>query len=765
MINLEQYLLSNKIKYSRIDADFIQIEGLKYFFVRPDIEGMLFSIDFMLMADETCDRYIYFFGGNWYWDEKKDSEKPKLNELKYIGKSTSDIETDSFLGIRGAYEILNGSRLYEDWCKKAKFLGCKSLGICEKNTLAGILKFQIECSKNEIQSIIGATYTVFRDKDDFRYDIKVYAKDELGWENLLMINKEVNVVNHKFIIEDRLLELLEGLFTVVDPKSLDFDKIGKLKKHIDFYQLDTVEYVNDSRDKYYLENLRNYVRSDLKPISITDAFYLDSEHSHIKKILNAISSVREYESKNQYFKDKEDYYNELEKLFNKEDDSLFDLFEQSLSNEKYIVDNCNFKVEIGKFHLPDYILTDEQKTQFKDKEDLFWHLIGKGMDAKVDEDKREEYLDRVELEYSVIIKGEKLIDYFLILWDIIDWCDKKDILVGIGRGSAGGCLVAYLLDITNIDPLEYNLLFERFLNENRVNKSLPDVDSDFEGLRRDEVKGYMEQRFGKEVKIMTSILGDGEKDGTDWNEIFYLSTNSDKLKSFVKKYPDIINDARLCLMQPRSSSIHACATIVTPISKDIFKWFPVKKEHNKGGEEILVSEWEGIQLDSAGFLKEDILGILQLDKIANTIKLIYENTGIKIDFRNIPTDDRKTYKYFHMGWNEDVFQFGTKGLKNYTRELKPDNIDDLSAANALYRPGAMKSNAHNDYILIKFGKKNVEYDYMLKEVTKDTYGLYIYQEQTMLASQKIAGFTLIEADVLRKVILKKGKKGDASRNE
>jgi DNA polymerase-3 subunit alpha len=321
------------------------------------------------------------------------------------------------------------------------------------------------------------------------------------------------------------------------------------------------------------------------------------------------------------------------------------------------------------------------------------------------------------------------------------------------------------------------------------------IDSDFEGMRRDEVKAYMEDRFGKnhvcsvgtygnlklkmaftdlsrlqsipiqEVKLMTSILGDGEKEGTDWKEIFYLASTSDKLKSFIKRYPDIINDSKLCLMQPRSSSIHACATIITPDSKDIFRWFPVKKETNKNGESVLVSEWEGIQLDSTGFLKEDILGILQLDKIANMIKLVHENTGIKLDFRNIPLEDRKTYRYFHRGWNEDVFQFGTKGLKNYTREMKPDSIEELSAANALYRPGAMKSNAHNDYIAIKFGRKEVEYDYMLKDIMKETYGLYIYQEQSMLAAQVLAGFSLVEADILRKVILVKGKKGQIEKKE
>lgn len=262
----------------------------------------------------------------------------------------------------------------------------------------------------------------------------------------------------------------------------------------------------------------------------------------------------------------------------------------------------------------------------------------------------------------------------------------------------------------------------------------------------------------QEVKIMTSILGEGEKDGTDWSEIFHLASKSQKLMGFIERNPDIIHDAKLCLMQPRSTSVHACATIITPNSKDIYRWFPVKKMQQKDGEDILISEWEGIELDKAGFLKEDILGILQLDKFASIIKQIKENRGETINFKKIPLDDEKVYRYFSKGWNSDVFQFGTSGLKKYTKELKPDSMDELMATNALFRPGAMKSNAHNDFVLVKFGKKEAEYDYMLEEVTKNTYGLYIYQEQTMLAAKVLGGFTLVEADMMRKIMLGRGKK-------
>lgn len=796
MNNLISYLKQNKIKYQEIDDEIININGEIYYLVKPNEEGLLFSEDFQLMTDyQSCNKYVYCFGENWYWENKEDIEKPKLNELRYIGESSSDIKTESFLGIHGGYEILNGSRLYNDWCKKAKFLGCKILGIIEKNTLAGVLKFQIECEKNDIKPIIGATYTVLNEIEDFKYDLKFYVKDKIGWQNLLMINKEVNVINNKFITEKRLKDLIEGLFIIIDPKSFDFDKLNKFHHNINFYQADTVEYISEERDRWYLNNLKKFYKSQFKPISVIDAYYLESEHTNIKRKLNSISGIREPESNNQYFKDKEDYFNELEKLFNKDNDDIFKFYSECLNNEYYLVNNCNFKVELSIFHLPNYILTEEQNSKFGNKDNLFWSLIEEGLKNKVNKKYYKSYIERIEREFSVISQGEKLIDYFLILWDIVNWCLKNDILVGVGRGSSGGSLIAYLLNITNIDPIKYGLLFERFLNENRVKKSLPDIDTDFEGLRRDDVKSYMEYRFGKnnvcsvgtygnlklkmlftdlarlesipisEVKVMTSILGEGEKDGTEWNEIFYLASKSKKLKEFIKSNIELVNDSKLCLMQPRSSSIHACATIITPSNKDIFSWFPVKKERNKNGDDVLVSEWEGIQLDSAGFLKEDILGIAQLDKFSNIIKLIKQNKNINIDFRNIPLEDYKVFKYFHNGWNEDVFQFGTKGLKNYTKELKPDSIEELSAANALYRPGAMKSNAHNDFIQIKFGKKEIEYDYMLEDITKETYGLYLYQEQTMLAAQKLGNYNLNEADMLRKVMVGHSKKQEKDKFE
>lgn len=767
MQSLKIYLDQNKIAYSIIDDDFIDIAGLRYFLVQPT-EGKLFTENFILIADSNdCDRFVYQFGGNWYWEKREDYEDPKLNELKYLGKTTSPFSTNAFLGIRGGYEILNGSRLYEDWVKKAKFFECKSLGICEKNSLAGVLKFQLACQKEKIKPIIGATYTVKREVDDLKYDIKVYVQNEIGWQNLLRINKEVNVINHKFIQEDRFVELTEGLFVIVDPKSLPFGELGKIlrKVKVDFYQLDTVEFVNDNTDINYLENLRKFFRSDMNPILIVDAFYLDKEHSYIKKTLNQIGGLVEPESTNQYFKDTEDYMNEIQGLFNENDEDLYyDTLILATQNLDLVVKECNFTVVLGQKYLPHYEMTVEEKERFETNEDLFWYLIDEGLRKKF-KGNVNKYIERIEREFLVIRKGG-FIDYFLILWDIIRFAKESGILSGIGRGSAGGSLIAYLLGIIKLNPLQFDLLFERFLNEGRIGLSLPDIDSDFPGERRNEIKRYMESKYGvnqvcsvgtyttlkiraalkelarqqsinpQDMNYLTSLL-DLEKE--TMAELFLNATQKSVVKKFVQQYSDIINTIPLLLKQPKTTSIHACATLILPQEKTVFEWLPVKIMKLGDGEDVIVTEWEGVELEAAGFLKEDILGIQQLDKFQNIISLIKENRDIEIDIEQIPYDDRRVYEYFQKGWNSDVFHFGSKGLSGYCKMLQPQNIDDLIAGIALYRPGTMEGNFHNEYILrsrrvIERRQENepIQYDFGLQSVTEPTYGIYCVAKDSLV---------------------------------
>jgi DNA polymerase-3 subunit alpha len=782
MKQLIEYLKEKKIKFKEIDDSWVSINGDNYLLVKPNEDGVVFTEDFHIMADPRyCDKCVYFFGGKWYWENKEDFASPKLNELLYVGKSTSKIKTNSFLGIRSCYEIMNGSRLYSDWTKKAKFLGVKYLGICEKNTLSGVLKFQLACDKNDIIPIVGATYTVFRESSDYRYDVKCYVKNQKGWENLLLINREVKCNNNGFIKEEDLFKFKEGLYFVVDPKSMDFESLFPLDLSMDvFYQLDTVEYVKNDIDKDYLLNLKKYVRSDLKPISITDAFYLEKEDSNAKIILNNIAEKREVVSKNQYFKDKEDYFNELEQLFNVEDDSVFDIFKEALNNEKKLVDGCNFRIETDKKHLPKYVMTDEEAKKYEDSDDMFWSLVEDGLKKKANKKEISKYIAQIEKEYDIIDYGQ-LQDYFLINWEQIKWCEKSNIMTGVARGSSAGFQTSNLLNITKIDPFDYDLIAERFLTKERAKHSIADIDCDVEQQRRDDIKKHLMDKYGyeqccsvgtyttfqikgglkdiakiegipfAETNYITSIL---EKECKEWPDIFKIAAKKKRLKNFIKEYPYIINDLKIILNSKKATSMHASAFIITPKEKTVYEWMPVRKEI-KDGEEILVSEWEGGELEAAGFLKQDLLGLLQLDKFHYILDLIKQNKGADIDIYNLPLDCKKTYSYFKKGWTQDVFQFGTKELSKYCKELDPEDINDLIAANALYRPGSIHNNFHNEYIIRKNDEKKVEYYTGTEDITKNTYGILCYQEQIMQICQKLAGFDLSETDVIRKALGKK----------
>lgn len=487
MERLKEFLADNFIKFEETkDVNILKIGGELFGLAHPkevfliDEETgkkkkskfIFFDKNFNFVGETDCeikniDNYVYNFGGQWYYLPIGQEKDVKLNKLRYIGENTLQNKCSSFLGVHGQYELLSGSGNYADWCKKAKFLGVKHFGIVEKNTLAGVLKFQIECTKNDIHPILGMEVSVYKPEEDYTYTVKVYVKNEEGWHNLLTVNKLINCENNKFISEEEFYKLTEGLIVVLDPKTLDYDKWNKYQG-VDYYQLDTLEYSKEDRDRWYLNNLKKFANSKLSPVNIADAYYLDKDYAIIRKHLHSLGGTSFYASKNQWFKNIDEVVNELRKITS--EDKFKKLFSLANINLENISEECQFTIDISKRHLPEYRMTPEQAKKYKTNEDLFWALISEGLDNHPEylEKYSEEVLaERIDREVSVIKKGD-VIDYFLILWDIVSWCKKNDILTGIGRGSAGGSLVAALLDIVKLDPLKFDLLFERFLNEGRI---------------------------------------------------------------------------------------------------------------------------------------------------------------------------------------------------------------------------------------------------------------------------------------------------------
>jgi DNA polymerase-3 subunit alpha len=784
MERLLKYLKQNKIKYTRLSGNAIKVDGKTYQFVDPK-RGIHFDKDFHFTADDTDrDRYVYYFGGRFYWLEADEKEDPTLKLFKYIGSAKQEIPTDYFLGVHGGHEMLNGSGKYKDWAQKAKFLGVSSLGLADKNTLSGVLKFQQACEEFNIKPIIGATYTIHRPSEDYFYDVTFFVKNEEGWQNLLRIDRAANVDYD--LKEQDFLKWTEGLIMVLDPKEMEYEKIFPLDLGMEefYFKVDTVEYENDSDDEVYLKNLKKFFHDDrMKPLPISDAYYLDKEYQPIKFKLNVIRKSQDYICLNQYFKSKEEYFDELYPLFGDEN-KAFETFEDMLDFEFEVVENCNFKIRTGERHLPKYKMTPEEKKKWKTPDKLFWHILEDGLEKRnIPEAKIDEYLDRLDKEVKVLYEG-RVVDYFLITWDIINATRKTGRLTGFARGSAGGCLVSYLMGITQIDPFPFDLIFERFLNRGRVKKSLPDIDSDFASSDRPWVKAYMEKRFGETqvcsvgtftklqlkssmsdlyrqydndfdyIKSITKKIGgnDDESDGRTMTDLMKLAVKNKDIKGFVKNYPEIINDMDLILQQPKAVSVHACAMIIFPEEKTMWEWCPMRYDKKK---KIMVSQLEGEEMETIGFLKQDILGVKQLEKIKDILDLIKKNWSKNIDIYTLPLDDKDVYKYFRKGWNSDIFQFGSKGLTDFCRILKPRNYDDLVAGVALYRPGAMENHFHTTYCKRKDGIEDIDYMWGSENITKNTYGLYIYQEQIMQLCVEVGGFNLVEADSIRKALGKK----------
>lgn len=824
--SLSNWIVENKLVISESklnDSDIVSIDGVGTFLYLKPFDGKVIDEDFaFILSDEEFDildenkvNFILFeFGGKFYYSSlKKDKNrynemiyKPEFNDFKYLGKSSEPQVMDFVhLGVHSEYEMMNGSGACETWVKKASFLNCKAVGICDRNTLAGTLSFQTACEKKGVKSIIGETVTVAIDysadkANQETFELKFFVLNEKGWKSLLLINKAINVDYGGFIPDELLYTLGEGLCCVI-PKESEFnyikdDKkaavklIAKYKKAFDevYYQIDTVEYTSNQLFRNHLTNIDVYLceyKKLMKPILINDSYYLDKEECSLKAMLNKVDGKVTPESENQFFKtfgDTMDSYSEwLEDV-----KPLSDVIIEGIENASRLSDKIEFRINTGERKLPHFEVKNVEKKFFKELE--------KGINERLGNLPPEElgrYLNQIETECNVIVPNG-LCDYFMILWDIIKWCRDNGINTGVGRGSVCGCLIAYCLYITDVDPLKYGLMFERFLNETRVSgeraksaDSMPDIDCDFPTEYRDIVKEYIKDRYGyaytcsigtyTRMKLKTCIKDFGKVKGLSfdltnkltkdiddqveytWGDLIEYASKSKILFKFVQENPELVHLTKYALLQPKAESVHPSAVVIVPKHKvdgtneeiDLWGWMPVKKIDG-----VLVSEWEGKYIDKSGFLKEDILGLSQLDKFKSILSLIKQNTGKAIDVNAIPLDDEQTYKYFRRGWNEDVFQFGTAGLMNYCRQVKPESLENLVAMSALFRPGPMEMNAHQDFCDIKNGKKKPAYDFGMENITRETFGLYVYQEQIMKAVV-VGGLTEVESDILRTTIKKK----------
>lgn len=441
---LIQYLNDNFIDYKELGDYIVEINDQTYELFEPieweDGKKVFFDEDFRWACDRTdCDNYIFSFGSIWYSLKKGNEFQVKLNPIKWLGKAKledKEFYIDTYLGIHGPLELLNSVGLYNKWCEKAKFLGITSLGICEKGTLAGCMKFQNACQKAGLRSIQGMEIIVVDEKKDLKYTIKAFVKNQIGWQNLLRLNEIINTNDKAFVTQEDIEDYYDGLVLIWDPKSIEYRNIPtNLKEIITYYQLDTIIFEKEEKDITYLDNLKRFFLSELEPIAMCDAYYIEKEWYPIKKKLNSIGKIITHESKNQYFKNYQEYFEELSYLFGN-DEKFFSTWERAISNLKEVSFECNFVIETQIRHMPVYYMTDEEALQYETNIDMFEDLIFKGIENHpelLEKYSDEVIQERLEREMKVIEEGD-VVDYFLMLRDIVNWCKKENILLGSGRG-------------------------------------------------------------------------------------------------------------------------------------------------------------------------------------------------------------------------------------------------------------------------------------------------------------------------------------------
>ncbi|MCC8408885.1 DNA polymerase III subunit alpha [Mucilaginibacter sp. UR6-1] len=718
----------------------------------------------------------------------------------------------SHLHVHTQFSLLDGAADIGKLYKKAAADGMKALAITDHGNMFGVFKFVAEAGKHNVKPIVGCEFYVVEDrhikqftkeKKDVRRHQLLLAKNPEGYRNLVKlcslgymeglyskwprIDKELILKYHKGLIATSCCigasipqEILKNgeeagereLKWWLDLFGEDF--YIELQRH----NIPEQEIVNNALLKYAKKH-------NVKVICSNDSHYVDQQDSNAHDILLCVNTgdmqstpiATDEEGGKGYrfgFPNDQFYFKTQTEM-----GKLFHDLPESLDNTNEIVD----KVETLKLKrdimLPNFVIPDEFKIHNTPDADTLnqWeylkHLTYTGA--------KERYIDilpevqeRIDFELFTI-RTMGFAGYFLIVSDFIKHGREIGVFIGPGRGSAAGSVVAYCTGITNIDPIKYNLLFERFLNPDR--KSMPDIDTDFDDSGRQKVIDYVVDKYGKNqvaqiitygsMAARTSIQDVGRVLDMPLAEVSALKklvpdTLGITLKQAIEQVPELqliykANDLKGTVLREaeklegsvRNTGVHAAGIIIAP--DDLTNIVPVATAKDS---DLLVTQFDGRVIEDAGVIKMDFLGLKTLTIIKDALRLIKQNHGVEIDIDYIPLTDQTTFELYQRGDTNGTFQFESDGMQMYLRDLKPDKFEDLIAMNALYRPGPIEYIPN--FIKRKHGQEPITYDLPeMEEYLSETYGITVYQEQVMLLSQKLGGFTKGDADVLRKAMGKK----------
>ena len=714
------------------------------------------------------------------------------------------------------HSVLDGLTKIHDLVDKVKELGMEAAAVTDHGTMSGILDYYKTAKKAGIKPIIGIeTYVATRSrfdrdpgKDKQRFHLTVLAMNNTGFHNLMKLSTRANLegMYYKPRIDHELLEELnEGLIVLSGCAS---GEIGVALKEDDYDRARDIAkwYKSILGDRYYLE-LQDHGHSksnthwdvqakinegliklskelDIEMVVTCDGHYLTHEYQDAHEILLCVGTGSYLsDEKRMSLKDFELHLTDPRDII----DHWGEEFPEVIRNTKKIADRCDVEIELGRILIPKYPLPDGENEHSYLLRLTYQGLLQRYNGASKEEAEKldpdeiipklsDEVRERAEMELGVM--GNMGYEgYFLIVQDFINWGKSQGIVFGPGRGSAAGSIIAYALNITDLDPLKYGLLFERFLNPDRI--SMPDIDVDIQDTRRDEVIEYCAKKYGEDHVSNIATFGKmfgrmAVRDVARVLEVPYAE--SDRLAKLVpppsqgrhiplsvsiKEDADLRNEyennptAKEVLDYAiqlegtiRSHGVHACGVVIAPDT--LVNYIPLEMAQ-KG---VVATQFPMGEVEELGLLKMDFLGLSNLTIINNAMRIIRKAYKKEINLSELPLDDKKTYELFQRGDTTGVFQLESAGMKRYLRGLKPTTFEDIIAMVALYRPGPMQF--IDSFIRRKHGEEEITYLHSgMKNSLKNTYGILVYQEQFMQISKEWCGFTGGQADTLRKAVGKK----------
>ncbi len=694
------------------------------------------------------------------------------------------------LHIHSEYSLLDGANRIKDLPKRAKELGMDAIALTDHGVMYGVIDFYKECKKQGVKPIIGCEVYVAargrtrKDKEpgiDKRYNhLILLAKNNQGYKNLskLVSIGFVEGYYYKPRIDYEVLEKYsEGLVclsaclagavnqALLNGQDEEAEEIALWHKRVfgkDYY----IEIQNNGIEKQVLANQKLVAlarKLDIPLVATNDAHYLKREDAHNHEVLLCIQTGKR-------MKDEDRMKFDTDELYVKSPEEMieyFSSFPDAIENTVKIANECNVEFEFGHTILPNYDVPEEFATHY----DFLKKQCDDGIKKRYGENPSKEILDRAEYEIGVV-KKMGYVDYFLIVWDFIHFAKNNGISVGPGRGSGAGSILAYALEITDIDPIKYGLIFERFLNPERI--SMPDFDVDFCYERRQEVIDYVSKKYGHDhvSQIITFGTMSARMVIRDVARVLDLPyAEADQLAKMIpnelhitikkameqnkelkelyetdKEVKELLTIAMGLEGMPRQASTHACGIVITKEPVDTY--VPLYVRDNQISTQYVMTT-----LEELGLLKMDFLGLRTLTVINNTIKLAEKNYNTKIEFDQ-EMNDPKVYKLWQEGKSCGIFQFESQGMTNFMKELKPDCLEDLIAGVSLYRPGPMDQIPR--YIKGKMNPGHNEYTHpSLEPILNVTYGCMVYQEQVMQIVRDLAGYSLGRADLVRRAMGKK----------